>query len=561
MRFIEQGPSIPDELLIARDEGRVVFFCGAGVSRAKANLADFRKLTEDVLKTCRIREDEPIYKLFADDKVSADRIFGLLEQEFDEDYLQKIAAMLLKPPDKVDLSAHRTLLELATTAEGATRIVTTNFDRLFEEAAKPKLLNLFQPPRLPDMSFNGVVHLHGLANPNYDGAEGQGFVLTSSSYGQAYLAEGWATRFIQAIFQQYIVVFIGYSADDPPIQYLLEALRKTPGLLNGAYAFQDGKEREANDKWAHKEVKAIAYDGGSNHSALWEILEAWAERAKSPEHWYRSVVNLARQDPKTLKPFHRGQVAHLVSTTAGAKAFAEAADVPPSEWLCVFDANRRYAQAFREDIGVDELGKMYDPSDDYGLDSDSPPERISEEDNHHKKERKVPDAAWDAFKTTPHEGQIPRFNFHGSVGNLPSRLIQLAIWLGKVADQPTAVWWASHYRGLHPNVQDQINREILHGKKTINPVVRQAWGYLFEKWRDDVAFKRTDPYRLFGDFRQLVKIDGWSNQVLRQYAAITRPHLAVQPWKKPKPPLFHENPNMSDLLNLKVQYFDSMKYI
>ncbi len=29
MRFIEHGPDIPDELLLALDEERVVFFCGA----------------------------------------------------------------------------------------------------------------------------------------------------------------------------------------------------------------------------------------------------------------------------------------------------------------------------------------------------------------------------------------------------------------------------------------------------------------------------------------------------------------------------------------------------
>ena len=48
MRFIEDGPSIPDELLNAHDEGRVVFFCGAGVSRG-AGLPDFFGLAEAVL--------------------------------------------------------------------------------------------------------------------------------------------------------------------------------------------------------------------------------------------------------------------------------------------------------------------------------------------------------------------------------------------------------------------------------------------------------------------------------------------------------------------------------
>ncbi len=50
MRFIENGPSIPDELLNARDEGRVVFICGAGVSLAKAGLPDFFGLTEAVIR-------------------------------------------------------------------------------------------------------------------------------------------------------------------------------------------------------------------------------------------------------------------------------------------------------------------------------------------------------------------------------------------------------------------------------------------------------------------------------------------------------------------------------
>ena len=32
MQFITNGPDIPDVLLQAHEEGRVVFFCGAGIS-------------------------------------------------------------------------------------------------------------------------------------------------------------------------------------------------------------------------------------------------------------------------------------------------------------------------------------------------------------------------------------------------------------------------------------------------------------------------------------------------------------------------------------------------
>ena len=32
MQFINDGPDVPDELLRAHEEGKVIFFCGAGIS-------------------------------------------------------------------------------------------------------------------------------------------------------------------------------------------------------------------------------------------------------------------------------------------------------------------------------------------------------------------------------------------------------------------------------------------------------------------------------------------------------------------------------------------------
>ena len=63
MRFLKDSPSIPDALLIARDEGRVVFFCGAGVSRARAGLPDFFGLADDVIRKLRVPSDNPACKI------------------------------------------------------------------------------------------------------------------------------------------------------------------------------------------------------------------------------------------------------------------------------------------------------------------------------------------------------------------------------------------------------------------------------------------------------------------------------------------------------------------
>jgi hypothetical protein len=136
------------------------------------------------------------------------------------------------------LSAHRTLLALSRDAGGEVQLVTTNFDRLFEAAA-PKV-PIWTPNRLPDLrgteGFEGIVHLHGLLDAAYDKPVGGNLVLSSAEFGRAYLAEGWATDFIRAVIRGYLIVFVGYAADDPPVRYLLEALNRvarTPahGLL------------------------------------------------------------------------------------------------------------------------------------------------------------------------------------------------------------------------------------------------------------------------------------------------------------------------------------------
>jgi hypothetical protein len=344
MRFLKDSPTIPDALLIARDEGRVVFFCGAGVSRARAGLSDFFGLADDVIHKLGVPTDNPACKILNEareiDKrtgvsglISADRIFGLIERDFLVRDIEAAVAEALHPAEDVDLSAHQILLDLATTPEGKVQLVTTNFDRLFEACCDT--LKIWQPPRLPDPSrhgeMDGIIHLHGYATKDYTGAEGDGFILSSSEFGRAYLSDGWATQFFREIIDRYVVVFVGYTADDPPVNYLLEALNKKAGRLDGVYAFQSGLADEAAAKWLHKGVKAIPYAENDGHRALWETLAAWAERAKAPDDWYKSIIDLAKKGPEQLQPHERGQVAHIISTVEGARKFSEGDDPPPAE--------------------------------------------------------------------------------------------------------------------------------------------------------------------------------------------------------------------------------------
>jgi len=358
LRFFVDGPWLPDELLVASDEGRALFFCGAGVSRAKAGLPDFLGLAKSVLHELRVLPKSPAQKLVDTAErldpiagvggiLAADRIFSLLEREFSVTDIERAVGVALKPKDKVDLSAHRTLLALSRDARGKLQLVTTNFDPLFEAAA-PKV-PVWTPNRLPDLrgagGFEGIVHLHGMFDRSYAKPVGGSLVLSSAEFGRAYLAEGWATDFIRALIRSYLIVFVGYAADDPPVQYLLEALNRVADIpRRGLYAFQAGREEDAKALWTQKGVRAIAYAPDNDHAALWETLNAWADRARDPERWREQLIRRARRGPQVLQPHECGQIVHLAGTEDGARSISQTKQVLPASWLCAFDPVMRYGQ-------------------------------------------------------------------------------------------------------------------------------------------------------------------------------------------------------------------------
>lgn len=570
MRFLADGPSIPDDLLLARDQGRVIFFCGAGVSRARAKLPDFFGLARKVVSKLGVDQNSPAYKLIQEAQeidrrvgvpgvISADRVFGLLERDFASRDIEEAVASALKPSAGCDLTAHRILLDLATTPEGAVQLVTTNFDRLFDDCGRK--LPTWQPPRLPNPlhqnEINGVVYLHGQSTPNYTGAEGDGFVLSSSEFGRAYLSDGWATTFIREILNKYVVVFVGYTADDPPVQYLLEALRKASGKLENAYAFQSGDYDGATARWQHKGVEAIPYSPDNEHAALWQSLEAWAERARDPDDWYAKVIDASKKGPAAVQPHERGQVAHIVSTYEGVKKFCVGEVPPPAEWLCVFDKYRRFAKPGSSG-SLGHKGPYVDPFDLYGLDSDTTPSKPDPEDHYAKRE--APTNAWDAFELNRLDRSSIRdenlAGFRGHWANHSPRLVpriaQLGVWLAKVCDQPAAVWWAAHQLSLNPSIQEHISWELERSNRPIHKDIRNAWRSLFEAW-NYVEDSHRDWYAL----QTVIKTDGWSSAVTRRLEEVLRPRLSAEPdfWGGPKPPaLVPDRENGARLLRMDVKY-------
>ncbi|TDA65893.1 hypothetical protein E0765_04595 [Sulfuricurvum sp. IAE1] len=560
MRFIPDGPFIPDALLTARDEGRVVFFCGAGVSRSSANLPDFLDLTKKVISELGVGDEDAVSTLLlADERIkndsgervlSLDRIFGLLEQDFNDRDIEAAVARVLKPNNSSNLFAHQTMLKLAKTSHGSTRIVTTNFDRLFESCDRS--LPYFCPPKLPDPSssheFNGIIHLHGIVNEQYTEAEGNGFVLSSSEFGHAYLAEGWATQFIKTILEKYIVVFVGYSADDPPIRYLLEAFNKHSSMLESIYAFHYQGEGDAQKAWSSKGVIPIEYE---THEIFWASMQKWALRAENPEKWIQNVLNRAKKGPVHLQPHERGQVAHIVSNTDGMRQLAIMKEPLSAEWLCVFDANLRYA---KPPINLKDDNQGKDPFDKYALDSDI---YIPIDSDSLYAKREVPLNAWNCFtlqesdKKSFELNNISSLMGHGSMTMpaLPKRLSWLGEWIVKIADDPITIWWACKQKGVHPEIVDRIQHCYRYQKKS--PEIDLLWENLSIIWS-----KSDDPH----DFKSYVleesfKKDQLSLKLLLKLLDYYHPTLNVDTGfaYKSFPPIEKER-KIDDVVHFEIDY-------
>jgi len=126
------------------------------------------------------------------------------------------------------MDTHNALLTLSRNRRGQYRIITTNFDRVFEYAIAKSGLALLksQAPRLPvpKNRWDGLVYLHGLLPETPTLADLDCLVLSSGDFGLAYLAERWAARFVSELFRNFIVCFVGYSINDPVLRYMMDAL-------------------------------------------------------------------------------------------------------------------------------------------------------------------------------------------------------------------------------------------------------------------------------------------------------------------------------------------------
>ncbi|WP_049294024.1 anti-phage defense-associated sirtuin Dsr1 [Franconibacter helveticus] len=362
MQFITHGPDIPDELLQAHEEGRVVFFCGAGISYP-ADLPGFKGLVEQIYRLNGTTLSEIEREAF--ERGQFDATLDLLERRLPGQRMavRRALAKALKPKlrRRGATDTQAALLRLARSREGAVRLVTTNFDRIFHVAAKRtgQAFQAYAAPMLPipkNSRWDGLVYLHGLLPEKADDTALNRLVVTSGDFGLAYLTERWAARFVSELFRNYVVCFVGYSINDPVLRYMMDALaadRMLGEVTQQAWSLGDcepGQEHRKAIEWEAKGVTPILYTvpaGTYDHSMLHQTLHAWADTYRDGVQGKEAIVvkhALARPQDSTRQDDFVGRMLWALSDKSGlpAKRFADLNPAPPLDWLLEAFSDERF---------------------------------------------------------------------------------------------------------------------------------------------------------------------------------------------------------------------------
>lgn len=268
-----------NRILDALRDDKLVVFAGAGVSMgAPSNLASFWTLATDIARGTGLEVQAPL-----------DLFLGRLK--YRSVAVHDRAVELLSPSGSAPNALHHDLLRLFRDARRV-RVVTTNFDLHFENAAAsvfPSNPRVYTAPALPlGYDFNGIVHIHG-AIP-----DGRDLVLTDSDFGRAYLTEGWARRFLEDVFRQYTVLFVGYSHDDVVMNYLARAL-PADGVA-GRFALSD---QQGN--WELLGITPVRFqviEGLNPFQELYDGVRMLAERnARGALDWQTRLEDIGGRRP------------------------------------------------------------------------------------------------------------------------------------------------------------------------------------------------------------------------------------------------------------------------
>jgi hypothetical protein len=269
---------IPDLLLRAVRDGKCVLFVGSGLSSA----AGYPGWSELVSTLVNAAKTLPYARTKGLEEFEKERdLFTLAEFARSALGISQYTTLLREQLGKPVRPTKAHLMVALTNYRG---FISTNYDRLLETAltqARNWTPNTFTADSISSLAtalYNPepfVFKLHG------DIGSAESIVLTSQDYDRLILRSPHVRSFLQAIFLNYTLIFIGYSLRDPDFQLVLRELTLIfQNYIPTHYALiPDAGEFTVDHLLTRMNIQVIPYSPEDNHKELSDILERLRKEA------------------------------------------------------------------------------------------------------------------------------------------------------------------------------------------------------------------------------------------------------------------------------------------
>ena len=246
---------LPEELVEAHVDGRLVLFVGAGASIAAPTcLPNYTELSKQVAE----QSESPVCGMSFD---RPDMVLSRLKSA-GVDVNTRVHSLISEPQDRhapTPNKLHEAIASLAT-ASPPVRIVTTNYDRCLSKSLQD--VDEYEAHALPEQDeFTGLVYLHGSVRQ-----PPERLIVTGEDLGRHYLANHGAARFLELMFRNLSVLFIGYSLNDTLMDYLIRG--QTSDQI---YVLTDKPQAP---RWRELGTIPVGYE---SHDKLPGIVQDWAD--------------------------------------------------------------------------------------------------------------------------------------------------------------------------------------------------------------------------------------------------------------------------------------------
>ena len=277
--IIELTPKLPQPVLDAYNDNKLVFFIGAGISRLQ-NLPGWDQLAHRLITNAFTpSECNQILSSISDNKQLITIAYYHMIKNKKEREFYSIFGDSLKPKLKSKRDIYALLFQLRSL------FVTTNCDGLMEEKiGKPRCTTECLQEKLTEAKPRYLFYIHG-RYVDKNKLDKDSLVFTSDKYIEKY-SDPKFLDFLSTLFREYTVLFLGYGLNE--FELLDNLLRKANGglakrhyILEGFFGYEEALAEAKRKYYNALNVELIAYKKDINdYQQQFDIIKYWIEQLK-----------------------------------------------------------------------------------------------------------------------------------------------------------------------------------------------------------------------------------------------------------------------------------------